>query len=402
MRVLQVCNKLPFPALDGGSLVMHQATLGLQSLGCEVTVFAVSTPKQTIHLDSVDPAYLANTQLRYVHIDTRIKAKDAFFNLFSSLPYHVSRYQTDECAERLVEVVKNGNYDVVQFESLYMLVYLPLIRKNSTATIVYRSQNVEYTIWEKVAANSSFLPKRLWLGLQSKRLARFEAWACSNADGVIAITAVDEKGLRLMAAETPICTIPIGLDLNKYPDTSGFDDQESSIFHLGSMDWYPNEEAVRWFLEEVWPLIKSQKTDTKLYLAGKHMQAWIKALADPNLIVEDRIDDPIGYMTDKQIMVVPLKSGSGIRVKILEGMAMGKVVVSTSVGADGIACEPGHDLIIADTPEQMAQSIVEALSQGAAMKKMGLAARACIAQHYDNQVLARRFVEFYEQLEGAK
>jgi Glycosyl transferases group 1/Glycosyltransferase Family 4 len=422
MKILQLSNKLPYPPLDGGSIVINNASNGLIALGCEVHLLAVNTPKRPINAADLPQEYRDKVHLQLVDIDTRIKIWDAFLNLFSELPYHVSRYQSTDLEAKLKQLLLENDFDIVQIEGLYLMFCLPIIRKYSKAKVVLRSQNVEHQIWEQYTENLPFSFKKAYLMLQTKRLKAFEMKYCGLADGVIAITEQDKLVLEGYTLDSnrntddadwtdkggfgkekkytldsngntddadltdksgflkekkytldsngntddadwadkggfgkekaffekmsflgkPVIAIPLGIELEKFRGSAeievsttlnhrqNLNDRIStplndrSIFHLGSMDWYPNLEAIEWFLKEVWPLVHQKMPDLKFYLAGKNMPESLFNLHHLNIHTEGQIDNPVAYMRNKGAMVVPLRSGSGIRVKILEGMAMGK------------------------------------------------------------------------------
>jgi polysaccharide biosynthesis protein PslH len=398
VKILQLSNKVPYPPLDGGSIVINNASNGLISEGCTVHLLAVDTPKRPIAAHDLPQEYRDKVHLQLVTIDTRIKVFGAFLNLFSGLPYHVSRYQSKELAIKLQELLTKNKYDIVQIEGLYLMMYLPIIRKYSSAKIVLRAQNVEHHIWMKYTQNLPFSFKKIYLQLQTNRLKSFEINACKKADGIIAITEQDREAMAQFCGKKPVISIPLGIDLDKFRIPKNQGQNELSLFHLGSMDWYPNLEAIEWFLKEIWPKIEVKIPTLKLYLAGKLMPKHIFEYRSKTVIIEGQIDNPIDFMAEKGAMIVPLRSGSGIRVKILEGMAMGKTIVSTSIGAEGIDCTNGENILIADTPNAMVNAIEFYVNNKEKCSVLGQNARKLIEDKYDNKILSKRFIEFYNQL----
>jgi glycosyltransferase involved in cell wall biosynthesis len=187
------------------------------------------------------------------------------------------------------------------------------------------------------------------------------------------------------------------VDVNDYPFTTKIPEQ-FSVFHLGSMDWMPNLEAVDWFLNNVYEKLIRHIPEIKIYLAGKDMPQRIKEIANRNLIVMDRIEDSKGFMNDKSLMIVPLLSGGGMRVKIIEGMALGKPIVSTTVGAEGINYTTQKNILIADTPDDFISAIVKFKNDKEFCKSIGENARKLVEKEYDNKVIGRELLNFYEKL----
>jgi glycosyltransferase involved in cell wall biosynthesis len=164
------------------------------------------------------------------------------------------------------------------------------------------------------------------------------------------------------------------------------------------MDWMPNLEAVDWFLQNVYDKLIKQIPDIKIYLAGKDMPQRIKQMANKNLIVMDRIEDSKGFMNDKGIMIVPLLSGGGMRVKIIEGMASGKAIVSTAIGAEGINYVNGKNILIADLPDDFIFSISGLKNDKNLFNSIGENARNLVEQQYDNKIIGKELLEFYQEL----
>ncbi|MEO1629083.1 MAG: glycosyltransferase, partial [Bacteroidota bacterium] len=331
MKVLQISHKLPYPPLDGGSIVIHSLTEGLLRQGHQVKMLSMLSPKRAISLEEISPDYVFSTQLKAIYVDTKLKVFPALHNLlFQTESYHTSRFESADFAKTLEGILKIENFDVIQLESIFVLRYVDLIRRCSDAKIVLRTQNVEHIIWENISKNEKNPLKKWYLTKMSSRLKAFELERMGEVDAVIPITDFDAR--QIQAARPDIArikAIPFSISLDKF---TGLDTeptvQPNSIFHLGSMDWFPNVEAVDWFLEDVWKSSGLEKSAT-LHLAGKFMPDRIFDQQSDSLIVEGKISKPIEYMLDKQMMIVPLLSGSGIRVKIIEGMALGKVVIST-------------------------------------------------------------------------
>jgi polysaccharide biosynthesis protein PslH len=396
MRVLQICNKVPFPALDGGSIVMHNTTLALLQKHCSVTVLAVTTPKNPVDIAAIPKSYRERVDLHIVEIDTRITKIGALKNLFSALPYHVSRYRSDAFLQKLIELVKAYDFDIIQFESLYLLIYVAQIRPHTRAKLVYRSQNVEHFIWQRITQQTRRGPLKYWLSLQTKRLKSFEFEQCQSIDLLIAITDIDKLGLSQLCNGKEVHPISLGIDLSQFVHREFDIRYQKRIFHLGSMDWYPNEEAIRWFLDAIWPKIREADAEIELHLAGKHMPAWVSTYqSSGNIFITGTVSDPIAYMSDKGLMLVPLLSGSGIRVKILEGMAIGKPIVSTSVGAEGINCTGGKHLMIGDSEEKFAEAIITLTNDSVLCKKLSAEARLLIEREYGLEPIGAQFLEVY-------
>ena len=189
-------------------------------------------------------------------------------------------------------------------------------------------------------------------------------------------------------------SIPFGVNP---PQSVPVDEEDNSLFHIGAMDWMPNKESIQWMLDEVWPVIHAQVPQAKLYLAGRKMpEAWMRTTI-PGVTIVGEVPDAAEFISGKKINVVPLLSGSGIRVKIIEAMSMGKTVITTTVGAQGIDYTDGEDLLIADTPQQFADQVRRCLNDDAFCRTVGQNAAALIARQYNVDMLTDQLIGFYNK-----
>jgi glycosyltransferase involved in cell wall biosynthesis len=186
---------------------------------------------------------------------------------------------------------------------------------------------------------------------------------------------------------------PVGVNMNDYSNQID-NAQELSFFHLGSMDWLPNLEGMKWFLDDCLPLIRQKIPLFKIYLAGRAFPVSLMERADENIICEGEVPDAKGYMAGKQIMIVPLKSGGGMRVKIIQGMALGKTIISTSIGAEGINYTNGKDILIADSPTEYLQQIEKCIANPSLAFDIGNNARELVAKEYSNEAIGKGVIDF--------
>lgn len=397
MKILQICSKIPFPPKDGGSIAMDILTHGLIECGNEVKVLAINTPKHFINEADINSEYKNKTSYQLVFIDTSVKPLDAFLNLFSSKSYNITRFYSKEFEKVLIELLSSQKYDVVQLETLWVAPYVEIIRKHSKAKIVLRSQNVEYAIWERLAEASGNPLKKAYLKLLAKRLKKYELGMLNKYDGIATITELDAVSFKNSGCKSPIIHIPFGIDTKKYKaDTSTT--EFPSVFHIGAMDWMPNSDAVKWFLEKVWEKVQIQHPNVKLYLAGRNMPDWMKQLKMKNVVVEGEVEDSHKFINSKSIMIVPLTSGGGMRVKIIEGMALGKTIISTAVGAEGIDYENNKNILIANTETEFIEALNKCISDRSFSDNLAQNAKSLVENKYDNLKICKKLSDFYQTL----
>ena len=398
MRILQLCNKPPFPPMDGGAIGMNNVTMGLVNAGHEVKVVSLNTHKHYVDIQKLPEDYKAKTGIELLFVDTRLKPLDAFFNLFTSRSYHVTRFYDKKVAARLKEILEKEDFDIVQVESVFLKDYLPDIRRSTRAKVVLRAPNVEYKIWERLANEESNPLKKWYLNLLFKRLKKEETGVLNAFDAVYTVTHNDLELLRSEGMKVPGAFIPTGPDVNKKIPEVPPRESSPTLFHLGALDWMPNQEGIFWFLEHVWPEVVKAFPGTHFYIAGRRPSAQMLAIKAPQVHMLGEIEDAAAFMNEHSVMVVPLFSGSGMRVKIVEGMMAGKAVVSTSVGAEGLVVHPGKDILIADTAEAFIRALSDLLEDPGRITETGRQARANCEAHYSEKALTDKLVNFFNSL----
>lgn len=394
MKVLQLCNKPPYPPVDGGTMAMNSITQGLLSRGCEVKVLTVKTDKHPVCEERLTDSYRQQTGLEAVYVDLSVKPLPALGAMLCGKSYHVKRYINAEFAAKLRQILEAEEFDVVHVESIFLTPYVPLIRKHSKAKVVLRAHNVEHLIWKRVAQSCTNPFKRWYLKHLSLTLRVYELEHLNDYDGIVCITRNDAECFKNNGCRKPVTVIPFGVEPEEMPHV---EPEPDSLFHIGAMDWLPNQESIAWLLEEVWPVVHREVPRAKLYLAGRKMpERWMQARIEGVSVVGE-VPDAMYFIGSKKINVVPLLSGSGIRVKIIEAMSAGKTVVTTSVGAQGIDYTDGENLLIANTPEEFARQIKRCLDDDGFCNRVGAAAARLIAEQYNEGKLADRLIDFYNQ-----
>ncbi len=394
MKVLQLCSKPPYPPVDGGTLAMNSITQGLLAAGCEVRVLAMCSEKHPVLEDRIPDDYRRATRFEAVFVDLRLHPLDAGVAMLCGDSYHVRRFESKAFAARLAQVLQEETFDIVHVESIFLAPYVPVIRRHSNAPVILRTHNVENQIWQRMAMSERNCCKRWYIKHLALTLRAYEREHVNNFDGVVSITDNDADYFRSEGCRKPIVTIPFAITP---VSVDGVAEQPGTLFHLGSMDWLPNQEGVRWFLDRVWPLIHSQMPSLTLHLAGRRMSDQLLNLKLEGVHIVGEVPDAATFIASKQINVVPLLSGSGIRVKIIEAMSQGKAVITTTVGAQGIGAVDGRHLLIADTPERFAAQIRRCVDDPAFRQTVGANARQFIADNFGIEPLTRQLLAFYDK-----
>ncbi|MBX7093842.1 MAG: glycosyltransferase family 4 protein [Flavobacteriales bacterium] len=397
MKILQLCNKPPIPAVDGGCIAMNTITQGLLKAGHEVKILTIETQKHPALYQEMPEAYKTKTRIESVFIDTSVNLVDAFSALVTSDSYNVSRFFSPDYDRRLVQILSEEQFDIIHLESLFMTPYIATIRRHSKAPIVLRSHNLEYIIWERMAEVSRNQAKKAYLKLLARQLKKYEMQVINTVDGIAAISGEDAKKYHQQKCKKPIINLAFGINLSGYKPVE-LQREQTTVFHIGSMDWTPNIEGIDWFLKMVWPIVQKKNPQLKLHLAGRKMPSHLNQYSDQNVVIDGEVSDAKEFINQHCVMVVPLLTAGGMRVKIIEAMAMKKAIVSTRIGAEGIDYEKGKHLLIADEPEQFADAILSVTSQPECCKELGTSARRLVEEHYDNEVLTEKLIGFYHTL----
>jgi glycosyltransferase involved in cell wall biosynthesis len=400
MKILLISNKAPYPPKDGQAIAVFNMANGLLDNGAEVHVLVINTKKQFRPDENIPVDFRVAANYQSVFRNTDVTALGAFANMFSRDSYFVSRFFFEDYAEALKRKLNEVKFDIVQIEGVFMAVYLPIIREYSKAKVVLRSHNIEYVIWERYIQSSSNKLKNLYINIQKNRLKKFEIDVFNNVDAIVPITSVDGDALQQIVPNKPIHSSITGIDLRKYPAIAAAK-VPSSIFYFGSMDWLPNLEAVEWFKSNCWEQVKrNTSADLKWIIAGLNMPAHILAYADNDDRIETiaNVPDAFEFYQTYNIQLAPILSGSGLRIKLVEGISYGKPIITTAIGMEGLGCTNDKELRIADTAASFASNVIELANDVQLQQRLSSAARAYAVQHFDNKTLTSRLLSFYEGL----
>lgn len=396
MNTLHLCTKVPFPPKDGGALGIVSFISLLMKTGTPVTILAANTPKHEV--EEQDIPREPNLKVIAVPVNTDINPLSLVFNfLFSAKPYNVIRFQSENFRNVLIQLLKQKQFDIVQLEGPHMGVYYPEIRKYSNAKIVLRAHNVEYKLWADRAAESGSLLRKIYLNNLAKRQKEFEKEIINNADAVLPVSYNDLKIIQEFASPKRSMVIQFGFSAENYFISGNV--ELNTLFFIGALDWFPNQSGLLWFLDNVWPLVHKNFPEVLFHIAGRNAPEWLgERLKLPNVYFHGEIENATNYINKYQIMVIPLFSGSGIRIKLLEGMALGKAILTTSKGAEGLDVRNGEQVIIAETARDFYSEIRRLLTTPSIVKALETEARNFICREFDSVVLSEKVDNFFKKI----
>lgn len=394
LDILQITNRLPWPLNDGGNIATYQLAKHLLDQGHNLCLASLNTLK---HRQKPEDIPLL-PEIHSVEIDTTVTKTGLLKGFFSSFPYNVRRFWSDDFAFVLQQLVRERDFDIVQLEGSYLSQYIPVLREAGAKNIVLRSHNVEHQIWARLAAEEKSFLKRAYLKNLSPKIQRFEEQNLNVFEGIAAISPEDGDWYQKQGFSGVLKVLPAGADLEQFQPSAAL--VPGRIGFLGSMEWMPNVQGLQWFVKEVWGQVRSQFPEVELHVAGKNPPAWMKEWKVPGMHFHGMVPDAAAYLQTVDIFVVPLLSGGGMRLKILEAMAAGNCVLSTSVGAEGIAAQDGEAIWIADTPAEMLQKLEMLLKKPEIARSTAKKGLELVRKSYNWSGIAEGFTNFYKEVIG--
>ncbi|HPN20708.1 MAG TPA: glycosyltransferase family 4 protein, partial [Tenuifilaceae bacterium] len=373
---------------------------GLTNAGASISLLAMSTPKHKRSIANVPINIKNKLKVDIVDVDTNINLAKVIINLvFSNEPYNASRFKSKAFERRLKEILANNTFSIVQLEGAYLYYYIPLIQKYHKGKIALRAHNVEHEIWLRASTNQKNLFKKWYFGILSNRIREMESRLISKIDFLIPITDRDFRLFKSMGYNGAYQVSPVGYKLNNDATNRQEENERYSIFHLGGLDWLPNQEGIIWFLNNCWEAILEELPSARFFIAGRNAPInFIKKIQRYTGVVYcGEINDSTNFIRTKGIMIVPILSGGGMRVKIVEGMALGKAIVSTPIGAEGIGATNGSEIIIASSPEEMSTALISLLTNNEKTSQIGKLAQQFAKLHFNNEIITQNLLSFYMQ-----
>ena len=380
VKILIIANKIVFPASDGGSVAMGNLCNILSAQKYMIDLISIS---KNNNISSIKQP-IAAQQNKYVN--QFIFQKNMRFNIFGFINSIIQKksYQSSRFYHKKIELfiqkkINKQKYNIIIFESIFTTVYLNNLNISPSTTKILRAHNVEHKIWQDLANQQRF--KKIPFLLLAYQLRTMEKNTPKNLDYIFTLSRNDEKYFKSIFPKKTY-NIPVSFK----PKSNKITKIKNSIFHLGAMDWKPNIEGLNWFLKDVKPLIEV-KNNINIYIAGKNMPSYYRKYENNNTIINANIEDVPNYINNKEILFVPLLSGSGIRIKILEAMSIGTPVVSTTQGAEGIPYTNNKNIIIADNADDFANAIHKLIENKSWAHEIGKNGKTLIKKYFSKKVI---------------
>lgn len=310
-----------------------------------------------------------------------------FKSLFSSRPFIVDKHQYAPYTAKVQQLLKSGKFDLVHCDSISLA---PIVMTLTTIPTLLTEHNMEAIIWQRYYEEEKAWARRWYIKQQYKKIFQFEKAACKAVDLVVAVSDEDKVRLKSQYGVDNAVVVPNGVDTDFFSPRETPVEADSIVF-TGSMDWRPNQDAIYYFYETIWPRIVAKRPKAKFWIVGRKPPDRIVAMGkmDKRITVTGTVDDVRDYTARGAVYVVPLRIGGGSRLKILEALAMKKAIVSTTIGAEGLHLADGKDLILADSPDTFANQVVSLFDD--ATKRASLGEHGCVTilKQYDWRSVAK-------------
>lgn len=398
MKILILSSKPPWPPHDGGAVAIMRCIEGLSAGGATVSLLTMITDKHLSHGSSVMPPPIPLHHYETVYVDTTIKPEKLISNLlFSDQPYDMIRFRSEKFSEALTRIISDGSYDIIQCEGLLFTYYADLIKSLTKAPVILRAHNVEHRIKAMSARNSRNPLFKFYLGILAERIRKRELFAISQFDGIIPISEPDFHWFIEKASGKPVLLSETGVAERLSPP--GDARPEGRIGFIGALNWKPNVSGLRWFIKKVWPSVLKEMPGARLHVAGRGADnSVLRMLRHKNITWEGEIDDSESFMRSLSLLVVPLFAGSGLRIKILEAMSTGTVVVASPIAAEGLPARNGREIIIATDPASFRDAVLKAAVNSDLRQEITESALAMVRHRYNNAANTGTILNFYRHI----
>ncbi len=398
LRILFLTNRSPFPIKDGQSRRTFNILKGLavrhdvHLLSLYESVDEVA-PESVRHLKSFcEQVEMLPAPRKTVSFGMAVRL---LRSLFSKDPYTVWRHYSRPYAERVRMLLDATPFDVVHCDIL-PLAYC--IRDLHGPFRTLTDHDVSYLKAQRLAAQARNPALKIFLYLEALKLKRLESSIFSELDLGIAVSDVDRQRLERLCPGTPFAVVENGVDVLAFvpkPDAV----EPNALVWVGGFHHFPNCEAIRYFLERIYPRIKRENAAVKFYVVGSGAPDWLRNLAsgDPSVFLTGYVDDPLAFIQRAAVFVAPILSGGGTKLKVLEAMAVGKAIVSTTIGVEGIQGKDEEHFIVADSPEVFSSSVVSLLTDQARRERLGANARRRAMEKYDWEAICETISGIYQR-----
>ena len=387
MNILLISLTVPVPPTNGHKMRTWSLIRALTALGHKTTVLCFASPREAT--DDLSDLYRLCESVELIPLEVESLSSSGilhrFYRVFQPLPYGVLRFCSEQMRQRIAHHVDSNRPDLVVAETAYSAINIP----NTSVPVAIDHHNIESLILKRYCSVETRLFRRLYAGLEYAKMLAWDKKVCRSADLQFACSSIDRDQVLALCGPANCSVVPNTVELDEYSPTPLV--QVPTLVYVGGLDWLPNRDAIEFFIQEIFPSICKEVESVRLIVAGRNPPAdferRMRRAKGVELVANAK--DIRDVLSRAAVCVVPLRIGSGTRLKILEAAAMGKAVVSTSLGAEGLLLSPGNEILIADQPEPFGRCVIELLNDCARRAAMGLSARRKLEESYSFSVLTQ-------------
>ena len=391
--VLMLTPYLPYPPVSGGRMRTYNLVKHL-SKDYAITLVSFGRPEEK----ALDYAPMADLCEQFIVVDRDSSPgtlQAALMSLTSAKPITTRLYHTDEMTATLGRIIRETRPTVIHVESFYMLQNLP---EGHGIPVLLSEPAIEYLAWARHARVAQPWYTRPGIAVEAAKMRVVEPRVWAQADMVGAMSEIDAQIIQKAAPTSAVTLTPNGVDVNFFNKNVAVERDSVTAVYMGDYKYFPNSDAISYFAHEILPLVRQKKPDFRLTLLGKDPSPEILALQSDTINVTGLVDDTRPYLQSSAMFICPLRSGSGTRFKLMEALACGCPVVSTSLGCEGLGAVDGEHMLIRDTPQAFADAIVSLMDNPQQGEAIGTAGRAWVVEHHAWERSAALVDEAYRRL----
>jgi len=391
LKILVIDEEFPFPLNTGKRIRSYNLTKGLAQ-SHDLAYLAYGTPDSPGYVflkdNGITPYTVVPPNRRQAGVGFYLKL---FSNITSPYPYIVTSHYTAAFQSRLQRLIKQQKYNLVICEWTPYALYLRELEEVKSVIVAH---NIESSIWQRYEEYEKNPFKKWYISIQRRKVEKYERVCFRWANGATAVSELEAEQIRKWGVPYPVEIIENGVD-REYFSSSDVEIDPHMLVFTGSMDWRPNQDAARYFVHDILPLIRRENPLTTVVLVGRKPPKMITELGKiEGVTVTGTVDDVRPYIARAALYIVPLRIGGGSRLKILEAMSMKKAVVSTFVGAEGLRVTDGINILLGDTPKAFAEKVLACLRDTTLRARLAEKGRRLVKQHYDWEKLAMRYSDY--------
>lgn len=393
MKILIVSAQFPYPTRSGFSTRVYQLARWLASRH-DVTLLSYASPHERSGVAGL------STQMTVKAVQTEPLAPAGkrvaqAVSIVSSRPYYCREIHSKGMQQAIDDLCVTESFDVIQVESSFLCTF----RFPRDARLVIDEHNIESELFHRMSKNERSLPRRVFNGVEYRRFRRFEQACWQRADACVVTSDREVQAVRTRAPNTPVAVVPNAVDLDYFSYSRNPSEAQTVIF-TGTLNYRPNLDAARYLIDDVWPLVRRRCPEATLTLTGRKDGVDTRSLAKPGVQLLGEVPDIRPHVSAAAVVAVPIRIGAGTRLKVLEALAMGKPIVSTTVGCEGVAVRDGEHLMIADDAVAFAERILEVFADSSLQDALGRAGRRLVEARYSWALAGGGLESLYEEIVG--